>query len=502
MKTFGDKIYPLLVFLGLCLFLFLDAKDITVLYDNTYSVFMSRMSYSDILHITAADVHPPLYYWGLKAFGSMFGNSLLSFRIFSTLGVLSVLILGCIPIRKLFGDKVAVSFILLIILFPVTQYLATEIRMYSWTMFFVLSCALSAYYVFCEGKAVHWILFLFSGILSAYLHNYGLLSVLSIYLLLLVAFIYKKRNVQTLAICALAFGIAYFPWLLQLVTQMASVSKEYWIKPLTVNDLFLHIYYLYSPKEIWQPFTFFSKIQMMGGLIMLMLVQLMLTLIAVVSWFKSCRKDMYVVLFLFLAFVMPLLIGAVVSIAYVPVLVPRFMTCSFALFVLGLAIVLAKVYEVKSARWLFYAFWVLLTIDASVRVCSSLNYYKQTEAAYIELQHFVNEEGPVPEFVVNDFSYHVMPRLQLIVPRAKYTLLLDEDSLDIRPFYLRETKNKDIDLDHFVLVHQQREAVQSDFRSFLHSLSKRYIVADSLYATDIYLYKLKKLNPETDVLNY
>ncbi|MBD8387048.1 glycosyltransferase family 39 protein [Dysgonomonas sp. BGC7] len=502
MKSFNNIAYLLLVVLGLCLFLFLDAKDITILYDNTYSVFMSKMSYSDILHITATDVHPPLYYWGLKAYSSIFGDSLFSFRIFSTLGVLAILISGCIPIRKLFGDKVAISFILLIILFPITQYLATEIRMYSWTMFFVLSCALSAYYVFLEGKTIHWILFLLSGILSAYLHNYGLLSVLGIYFLLLIAFIYKKKNIRNIVFCALAFSVAYLPWLLQLITQMESVSEEYWIKSLAKNDLFLHIYYLYSPKEIWQPFTLFSKTQMVISLVLLMSVQLLLTLIAFASWIKSRSKDIYIAAFSFLTFIIPILIGAVLSIVYTPILVPRFMTCSLALFALSLAVVLAKVYELKTARWLFYSFWFLLSIDASVRVYSNLSYYKQTEVAYIELRDFVSKEDSVPEFVVNDFSYHVMPRLQLIVPRGEYTLLLEEDSLDIRPFCLREIKKKYLELDRFILVHQQREAVQNDFRCFLHSLSERYVVTDSLYATDIYLYKLKKLKTELDVLNY
>lgn len=89
-------------------------------YDDAYSVFMLKSSYTDIAKITAEDVHPPLYYWGLKAFSSIFGDTIFSLRLFSALGIFATFLLGYFPIRKLFGDRVALIFISLLIMFPVT----------------------------------------------------------------------------------------------------------------------------------------------------------------------------------------------------------------------------------------------------------------------------------------------------------------------------------------------------------------------------------------------
>ncbi len=124
MKVSKVFIYISLLTFGMGLFTFLDLKDTEIPYDDAYSAFMIEASYSDIMHITAKDVHPPFYYWGLKTFSLLFGSSTFVLRLFSLLGIFLTLLLGCFPIRRFFGDKVAVFFIVLIILFPVTQYLA------------------------------------------------------------------------------------------------------------------------------------------------------------------------------------------------------------------------------------------------------------------------------------------------------------------------------------------------------------------------------------------
>jgi len=482
-------VYTFLVLLSMGLFVYLDYKDITILYDNTYSIFLSKASYSEIWHITASDVHPPLYYWGLKAFTSLFGESLFVFRLFSTLGLFAIVLLGCFPIRKLFGDKIAVSFIILITIFPVSQYLATEIRMYSWTMFFVLVSALLAFRIYMNGKLIYWILFFLSGICAAYLHNYGLLSISGIFLILSVFLIKQKGQWKGIFICAVLFFLAYLPWLFQLMHQMEMVSDDYWIKPLTLNDLYLHLYYFYSPKEIWLPFTYFSKVQMMIGLILIMALQLFLTLTVLISGFKERDRSVDYLILSFLVFIIPVIVGLIISITYLPVLVTRYMTCSFGLFLLGLAIVLVKSFD--RYRWLTISFFLLLSVDGGIRLFSGLKYYSRTRIAYQDIVNFAgkNTDGQTT-FVVNDFSYHVMPRLQLIAPGNQYQVLMtDSTNIDFRPFVFDQVKS--LPDREFILVHQERDAIHEDFLRYRKILDSRYAITDSLHATDIYLYRIQ-----------
>ncbi|GAB6120262.1 hypothetical protein JCM30204_14110 [Dysgonomonas termitidis] len=496
MKFSTALIYVCLFIAGVSLFTYLDFKDTSLLYDDVYSISMAKASYADILNITASDVHPPLYYWCLKLFSSLFGDSLFCFRIFSTLGIIAVLLLGCFPIRRLFGDKTAITFMLLIIIFPVTQYLATEIRMYSWTMFFVLACALSAYQAFKKGGRMCWGVFLVTGLCAAYFHNYGLLSVFGIYILFFIILIRAKKKLTYLILCGVLFSIVYLPWLIQLWGQVDAVSSGYWIKPLTLNDLFLHIYYFYSPKEIWQPFTYFSKLQMMTGLIVLMAIQLVLTIKVLLS--DNIKKDKMPLLAIisFITFLFPVAIGFIISVTYLPVLVTRYMTCSFGLFILSLALILAKALEFPRYRRLSYAFLLLLLITGGVRLYSGVNYYNRTGSAYQSIRDFIKGgDRTRTTLVVNDFSYHVMPRLQLIVPENEYIILTGERTEDFRPFRFDEIRLEDFVAADFILVHQDREAIQHDFRQYRESLTNHYIAIDSLHATDIRLYHMKKVTP-------
>lgn len=488
MKDKKAFIYGLLVLLGIGLFSYLDFRNTTIPYDDAYSVFMIKSSYADIAGITAEDVHPPLYYWGLKTFSYLSGDSMFALRLFSMLGILASLLLGCCPIRKLFGDRVAVFFILLMVIFPVSQYLVTDIRMYSWTMFFVLACALYAYKVYKEGKLQNWAIFLLAGICAAYMHNYGLLSVLGIYIGLFVSLIASRKRWLPFLYCGGLFALLYLPWLLQLIYQVQDVSSDYWIKPLTWNDFFLHIYYFYSPKEIWLPFTDFSKSQMMFGLIVIMLIQLILIFKVLTNGYK--HKNIYATgaIVSFLAFIFPVVLGTVVSLLSTPILVSRYMTCSFGLFVLSLAFILAKAYEFVSFRKLSYVFLCLLLIDSGVRVYSGLKYYNQTERAYREIREFMNGRNQV---LANDFSYHLLPRLQILAPDNEYCVLTKDNSVNFKPFHFNE-----IDSNHFtnfILVHQEREAIQSDFRKYWQEIKNDFVVTDSLHASDIYLYKMIRI---------
>lgn len=485
MKGKKAFIYGLLVLLGVGLFTFLDFRNTAIPYDDAYSVFMIKSSYADIAGITAKDVHPPLYYWGLKTFSYLSGDSMFALRLFSMSGILASLLLGCFPIRKLFGDKVAIFFIVLLIIFPVSQYLATDIRMYSWTMFFVLACALYGYKVYKEGKLQNWTIFLLTGICAAYMHNYGLLSVLGIYIALLVALTVSRKKWLPLLYCGLAFTLLYLPWLLQLLHQVQDVSADYWIKPLTWNDLFLHIYYFYSPKDIWLPFTDFSKSQMMFGLIVIMLIQLVLTYKVLTDGYKQRNIYVFGAIISFLVFIFPVLLGAVVSLLGTPILVTRYMTCSFGLFVLSLAFILAKACEYPSYRKLSCVFLCLLLIDGGARFYSGLKYYNQTEKAYNDIRRFIDNGNQV---LVNDFSYHVLPRLQILAPDNEYYVLVRDKKEDFEPFRLKEINSTNFT--NFILVHQEREAIQSDFREYWQEIQNDFVVTDSLHASDIYLYKI------------
>lgn len=89
----------------------------TIWTDEAYSFAMVKHSFSEIWTITAADVHPPIYYWYLKILTAPFHYSLLAAQIASILPYLFILIFGGIQIKKYFNEKTAILFMVMFFAF-------------------------------------------------------------------------------------------------------------------------------------------------------------------------------------------------------------------------------------------------------------------------------------------------------------------------------------------------------------------------------------------------
>jgi mannosyltransferase len=120
--------------LGLVIFATLVLQKLSywsIWFDEAYSWYITKFSFSDIAHYTASDVHPPLYYWLLKIWEMLFGTSELALRSLSLLFALAAISAGFVLVRKLFGRKAAWVSLLLMILSPMLIRYSQEARMYT-----------------------------------------------------------------------------------------------------------------------------------------------------------------------------------------------------------------------------------------------------------------------------------------------------------------------------------------------------------------------------------
>lgn len=205
-----------------------------VWYDEAYTFGMLRHGVIDMCRITAADVHPPLYYILLKIFTAPFKEKMLAAKIFSLLCMLLIMIIGGIHTRRIFNRKVSICFMGMFMIFPFMLPYSAEIRMYALAALFVFLSALYAYYMYendgAKGDAVKLIIF---SACSAYTHYFAFVSVCVIYLILLIAIIrYKKILLKKWFIATAAVVVLYIPWLGCFISQLAfKISNEYWIDP-------------------------------------------------------------------------------------------------------------------------------------------------------------------------------------------------------------------------------------------------------------------------------
>lgn len=112
-------------------FTFAHISSWSIWFDEAFTAYLVRFNYLDIARYTATDVHPPLYYWVVKLWTSMWGTSELAFRSLSMIFGVAAIVLGFILVRKLFGKQAAILGAWLMALSPMFIRYGEEARMYT-----------------------------------------------------------------------------------------------------------------------------------------------------------------------------------------------------------------------------------------------------------------------------------------------------------------------------------------------------------------------------------
>lgn len=235
------KIIHLSVIILGIIFIFIPAFHSNIWFDESYSVAIASKGFGEIWSITGHDVHPSLYYWMLHIIYLIFGSKILIYRLFSTLSIVILGVIGYTHIRKDFGEKTGILFSFFTFFLPIMNTYAQEIRMYSWTCLIVTLMAIYGYRFYkcvknseekCRIKNL--CLFGFFSICSCYIHYYALVTACLINLILLIYLIKNRKNdkksLQNFIILAIIQIVLYMPWMVYFITQLKQVGGGYWIK--------------------------------------------------------------------------------------------------------------------------------------------------------------------------------------------------------------------------------------------------------------------------------
>lgn len=274
-------------------------------YDELFSVQFAIRPISEMIRLTAADVHPPLYYiivhFLIVAFdhlGNILGisNTLSSMAglngsaegvigaagVYSSAdsmigaasgtlsGPLSVIyakLASLIPfiilfiyaitiIRKRYSAFIGGLFSCVVIAMPQITDFTVEIRMYSWVMLFVTAlCIHSAPFLETDKnrqiKGLRWgkafPVFIY-GLMACYTQYYAAVAVAFIYLFLVIWSV--RKNIYQLGIILISGNltvVCYIPWVGVVLSQARTVSTNYWIQPLSIRSFGGIIKFLMKP---------------------------------------------------------------------------------------------------------------------------------------------------------------------------------------------------------------------------------------------------------------
>ena len=226
-------------------------------YDELYTMGLTRRSFGELTAFTARDVHPPFYYYYVKAVQGLCRmvspqvNLTIISKLCSVLPLLGLTAYGVTRVRRQFGMLCAGLFVFCVTAMPNLPQYTVEIRMYTLAMFLVTAAFLHGYEIVCRagiagresGSGKDWICLTLYGIMAAYTHYFACAAIGVLYLCLLVYFLwetvrdraYVKRYAfwkPWLAAAAVSV-LAYLPWMTAVVRQVAQVKESYWILPLT-----------------------------------------------------------------------------------------------------------------------------------------------------------------------------------------------------------------------------------------------------------------------------
>ena len=242
-KYIGPVVVAALAILVVCLN-FSMMSDRVLWGDEAFSANTAAKSMSGILQVLYYwDNHPPLYYYWLKLFGTLFGFTVPVFHLASLVPFVIGIVLALTFVRKHFGMLSAAFFVMISGLGQACLEYNLEVRMYALAFLCVMGCFYCSYRIIADGSRKTWVGMVLWALGAAYSHYYALVAVGIMMFFTGVAVWIKYRGKTWIkgVLAIIAFFIGYAPWLYFFYAGLKNVSRGWWMTEILGLDKSLEI---------------------------------------------------------------------------------------------------------------------------------------------------------------------------------------------------------------------------------------------------------------------
>lgn len=389
--------------------LFVQTFNINVWTDELFTMNMCKNSFSEIWYMTASDTHPPLFYWMAKVFTSIFGESATVFKIFSALGYFATMLLY-VPLKKIKisqNNELSFLYLIIIALMPCMLRRGIDIRMYSWTCFFVTAAVIEMLKIYQDNKIINWILCAIFTACAMYSHYYGTLAVFILWVLLGIFLIREKKTFLLYGICGLCLVAVYFPWMTCLFGQVERVSttKSLTIDQISIMDFGEYIAYFYHT----------------GKTLISVVLSVSICLFLGMFFFKSIYKKQINKGLISLACILLLTpgIGILVSFLVTPVFIAKYLSVVAGIFAILLATAMSNLKK-KTKIW-----FIVILLFGSILTYIDIS-QDQNDNALMEIRAYIRRYEDVPIIAEDGYAKNT---LEYLMPNAD--IYLEENGFDI-----------------------------------------------------------------------
>lgn len=380
-------------------------------FDEGYSMYLMRYDLADLTHYTAIDVHPPLYYYLLKGWTSLFGGSVAVCRLLSVVLGVVVLVLVYLLIKKLFNRKSASLATLLVAISPMFVRYGIETRMYMLVLVIAL-LAVFAFHNLLHTNKRRWAVTM--GVLMSlgmWTHYFTAMIWLSFWIYRLI-YLYshglrdKKLaksyfDANWIIAHVVAIGL-YLPWIPVALKQTKTLTGGFWIGDVNISTLpgYLSEFFTFSkPQDAtnWLVPAIYAGVVLVSYLIYK----------AVGKAKGSQRDNLMLVITMAVA---PVVILTLLSLPpFKPVFVSRYVLFSAVLLAITIALGLSLT-KAKSILTLTTAVVVIGLFcvgDVNVyRMASYDNYFYYGTIKDIMTQVKADEDGDLPIITPENYAYY------------------------------------------------------------------------------------------------
>ena len=373
-----------------------------------------------MVHVTAIDVHPPLYYaialipvYILNTLHIPYDMTTLM-KLVSVAAYVILLVVSLTKIRKEFGWLTGGLFAFSLLAMSDFFTAFSIARMYPWGMVFLVISFIYAYEILKNPTLKSWILLSLFSVFGAYTHYFTAVSSVILYVLLFLYVILKnKTQLKNWAISTI-FGIVCFsPWFIFLYRQVKSVGGDYWIESITIKEFVQFFAYVFTDSG-----NFYFNV--------ILAIIFLALFAAIVLQYKKSREDSDIVLLGSLVFIGTILFGVFISFAFRPIFIVRYLIPATGLMWLCISIFISK-FDLKK---------VIIPVIVVLLVFSAYNVADQIDVIHTNHEKFVKNEEFIKSINSND-------SVVIVDGMVKYVHFYNQlnDSIVYNGFSVGEKKN-------------------------------------------------------------
>lgn len=209
----------------------------SIWFDESFSSYLTRFDLKSIWEFTAADVHPPFYYYLLKAWAHVFGHTDFAMRMLSTvLGAVAILF-AFLWLKYKYGLRAATVGGFLLSISPIFIRYGQEMRMYTLVVAIVFAASFFLQLAIDNGKKCWWIIYAILVALGMWTHYFAALAWCAhvFYLLKIYGKNFWTKKIWAIYLLSVAL---FLPWMPSLYRQFSDVEQNgFWVSPVNISTI-------------------------------------------------------------------------------------------------------------------------------------------------------------------------------------------------------------------------------------------------------------------------